>query len=192
MGIPVVIADYPCYDIYPNGSVFSHKSNRFLKPIVHANGYAFVELFNEFGSKIKSIHRLVAEAFLPNPNNYPCVNHKDENPLNNNADNLEWCTHKYNSNYGTCKKRRVNNTDYTKPIYKELAHTNSMRMRKAVVQCDLNGTELNVFESATEAFRVTGIRHITEVCKGSKVRKTAGGYIWKYFEKGCDDLSVSL
>lgn len=47
------------------------------------------------------IHRLVAQAFIPNPDNLPCVNHKDENPNNNNVDNLEWCTQKYNCNYGT-------------------------------------------------------------------------------------------
>ena len=51
------------------------------------------------------VHRLVAEAFILNPNNLPCVNHKDENPENNYIDNLEWCTYKYNTNYGTCLKR---------------------------------------------------------------------------------------
>lgn len=47
------------------------------------------------------VYRLVAQAFIPNPNNYPCINHKDENPTNNSIENLEWCTHKYNMNYGT-------------------------------------------------------------------------------------------
>ena len=61
---------------------------------------------NGVGHK-KTIHRLVAEAFIPNPNNYPCINHKDENKENNNANNLEWCTYKYNSNYGTCRERTL-------------------------------------------------------------------------------------
>lgn len=52
------------------------------------------------------VHRLVAEAFIPNPNNYPCINHKDENPMNNCVDNLEWCTYQYNNNYGTCRERQ--------------------------------------------------------------------------------------
>jgi hypothetical protein len=51
------------------------------------------------------VHKLVAKAFIPNPNSYTEVNHKDENPLNNNVDNLEWCTHHYNMTYGTCQER---------------------------------------------------------------------------------------
>ena len=52
------------------------------------------------------VHRVVADAFIPNPNNYPCINHKDENPANNKVENLEWCTYKYNNNYGTFAERR--------------------------------------------------------------------------------------
>ena len=55
--------------------------------------------------KTKYIHRLIAEAFIPNPNNLPVVNHKDENKLNSSIDNLEWCTYEYNRNYGTCIER---------------------------------------------------------------------------------------
>ena len=54
------------------------------------------------------IHRLVAQAFIPNPNNYPIVNHIDKNPLNNCVDNLEWCSVYYNNNYGTRKERAIN------------------------------------------------------------------------------------
>jgi hypothetical protein len=56
-------------------------------------------------AKRESVHRLVALTFIENPNNYPCVNHKDETRTNNNVENLEWCSHKYNSNYGTCQEK---------------------------------------------------------------------------------------
>ena len=69
-----------------------------LKPNVY--GYFRISLCKNSKIKTFQVHRLVAEAFIPNPNNLPCVNHKDENKGNNRVDNLEWCTHRYNNNYG--------------------------------------------------------------------------------------------
>ena len=73
-------------------------------------GYASVRLRRESDGQQKSyrIHRLVAEAFIPNPNNLPMVNHKDENRQNNDVKNLEWCTNRYNLNYGTARERQAN------------------------------------------------------------------------------------
>ena len=71
-----------------------------------AKGYKRVTLSKDGIEKQYSVHRLVAEAFIDNPENLPCVNHKDENPRNNIWTNLEWCTHKYNINYGTCQQRK--------------------------------------------------------------------------------------
>ena len=68
-------------------------------------GYLRITLNKNGKYKTFAVHRLVAEAFIPNPNNLPCVNHKDENQFNNDFRNLEWCTYKYNSNYGTIKQR---------------------------------------------------------------------------------------
>ena len=77
------------------------EKEKILKPYKDGGNYYFVIGLHKDGKrKYKAIHRLVAETFIPNPNNYPVVNHKDENKLNNRIDNLEWCTHKYNSNYG--------------------------------------------------------------------------------------------
>ena len=78
---------------------------RTLSSAPHNSGYIQVGL-SKIGIKInKYIHRLVAEAFVPNPNNYLEVNHLDEDKTNNNAENLEWCTRKYNVNYGTAIER---------------------------------------------------------------------------------------
>ena len=83
------------------------KTTRILKPGNNCTGrgYLFIFLFKNKQKKRFYVHRLVAQAFIPNPNNLPMINHKDENPLNNNLNNLEWCDYKYNGNYGTVKER---------------------------------------------------------------------------------------
>lgn len=96
--------------------------NRFLKGrILRLNddgkGYLRVQLSSNGKAKMYSVHRMVAVAFLPNPDNLPEVNHRDENPSNDNVDNLEWCDGKYNVNYGTRNDRirdtRLKNGTYT-------------------------------------------------------------------------------
>lgn len=78
---------------------------RMLVPNVLNNGYLQITLYKDGKHKSFLVHRLVANAFIPNPENLPEVNHKDENKTNCNIDNLEWCTRKYNLNYGTRNKR---------------------------------------------------------------------------------------
>lgn len=180
------------YCISNHGRVYSHLSKRVLKNSKTNNGYLTVELFDDnHKSKRHLVHRLVGETFLDNPNKYPCINHKDENRSNNFVDNLEWCTHKYNSNYGTCIEKRVANTDYSKPFYKEHALENSMKRRVKVSQYSVDGELLNVYESGADASRETGISHshILECCAGKRC-KTVGGFVWKYTERS-DDLLVS-
>ena len=92
----VNIENHPSYFISNFGRVFSKKSNKVMKNrVVSKNGYQQITLDN---SQLL-VHRLVAQAFIPNPNNLPCVNHKDENKKNNDVRNLEWCTYKYNNEY---------------------------------------------------------------------------------------------
>ena len=131
---------------------------KLMKPMDNGWGYLFVELRKNGEGKVKTIHRLVAEAFIPNPDNLPCINHKDENKTNNRVDNLEFCTYEYNTNYGTSNERRA----------KKLA--------KPVI-CIETGI---FFSSAMEAERQTEISNgnIKSCCKGK--RKTASGYHWKY------------
>ena len=105
-------------------------------------GYMFVNLCKDGEKRTNLIHRIVALAFLPNPNNYPCINHKDENRANNNVDNLEWCTYKHNNDYGT---RRAKVLEYWKP-----------KMRR-VAQWDMQGNLIKVFPSVNQAARDTGM-----------------------------------
>lgn len=110
------------------------------------------------------VHRLVAEAFIPNPNNLPCVNHKDENKHNNCADNLEWCTQKYNLNYGEGYK----------------IHTHLMRTRhgKAVDQYDKNGKFITTYDCANDVEPEYSVSHVISCCK--KKRKSHKNFIWVY------------
>lgn len=125
---------------------------------------------------------------IPNPNNYEQVNHIDENPSNNSVGNLEWCTAKYNMNYGNGAKTRHLKIDYTKPIYKENAIKNGKLASVSVIQIDLSGNILNKFDSIRDAEKYLGVKksHICHCCKGH--RKTANGFIWRY-ERG-NDLSL--
>ena len=101
------------YQISNTGKVKSYRKSKkykcpdnfILKNTLANNGYVQVTLYSETKRVKKLVHRLVAEAFVPNPNSYSSVNHIDENVLNNSAENLEWCTVQYNNSYGTARTR---------------------------------------------------------------------------------------
>lgn len=150
------------YAITEHGEVWSYKRKKFLSPGVQPNGYLRVVLLKGHNRKNYSIHRLVAEAFIPNPNDWPIVNHKDENKANNDISNLEWCTYSFNNSYGQSHIARV--------------QMHAKAISKAVYCIELERT----FESAKEASKILGITHsnIVHCLKGR--HKTAGGYHWKY------------
>ena len=93
------IKNYEDYLVNENGDIFSKKSNKLLKPRESKNGYLYVILYTNGKPKTLKIHRLVAMTFLNNSNNLPQVNHIDGNKLNNNVDNLEWCTATQNNKH---------------------------------------------------------------------------------------------
>ena len=97
------------YEVSNLGRVKSLKCGRerILKPQMKKKGYLQVGLRKEGKYKMFKVHRLVAQAFIPNPEGLPQINHKDENPSNNRVENLEWCDSKYNNNYGTHNERIV-------------------------------------------------------------------------------------
>lgn len=143
------------YAITSCGKVWSYRSKKFLKPKYEKNGYLRVGLYKDGEKKMYYIHRLVAEAYIPNLDNLPQVNHKDENKANNCLQNLEWCNSKYNINYGT-------RTEKTK---------------KPILQYDLEGNFIREYASATDVgkeFR----KGINNCLKGRT--KTSYNYIWKY------------
>lgn len=94
------------YEVSNTGNVKSLIKNNIIKSFINKKGYRLVSLSKNGIIKKFSVHRLAAQAFIPNPDNLPMVNHKDEDKTNNSVDNLEWCDAKYNNNYGTANIRR--------------------------------------------------------------------------------------
>lgn len=150
------------YQVSNLGRIKNNK-DEILKPAIK-RGYNQVTLCKNGERKYIGVHRLVAESFIPNPNNLPQVNHKDENKLNNTVQNLEFCDCSYNINYGTRNKK----------ISKKLC--------KLIEQYDLDNNFIKLWYGAKEIKRKLKIDNslIGKCCKGK--RKTAGGFVWKYKE----------
>jgi len=143
-------------------------------------GYLNVNLRNGYEKRFY-IHRLVAEAFIPNPENLPCINHRDEDKENNSIDNLEWCSHKYNNSHGTRIDRICANDEY-KNSRDRSTRKAADKCFKPVLQFDKSGNFICKYESGVAAATETGISTalISQCCLG-KI-KTAKGYIWKHAE----------
>lgn len=140
-----------------------------LKADKTIHGYLQVSLSKPgLSRKRYKVHRLVAMAFIPNPQNLSQVNHKDEDKTNNRFDNLEWCDGFYNQRYGTCSER------------KHIKLTNHPLKSIKVEQLTKDGEHIDYYPSAREAARQTGISqgNISCVCCGR--HSLAGGYKWKY------------
>lgn len=146
------------YAVTSCGKVWSYGRKKYLSPHIVNSGYEQVILSKNGKTKPYRVHQLVAMTYIPNPENKPCVNHLDENKLNNALNNLEWVTHKENINHGTCIERIV------------------AKLEKPVLCVELN----KVFSSVHQAGREmrANYRHISECARGK--RKKSGGYHWRY------------
>lgn len=137
-----------------------------------------VLLVNRGEKKNRLVSRLVAIAFIPNPNNLPQVNHKDENPTNNRAENLEWCDCLYNVRYGTGIARGIETRN----------RNNSKGAEKPVAQISQEGELLNKYRSAHEAAGQIGgqFTHICKCCRGEL--RTHKGFKWAYINREDADM----
>lgn len=143
------------------------KAPRIMQQTKNRKGYYKCHLLG----KLVSVHRIVAEAFLSNPDTKPQVNHKDGNKTNNRIDNLEWVTNGENQIHANANGLNES---------RKQAH--KKKVCKRVLQFDLSMKCLGSYESATQAARITGIGQsaISSCCRNLYGFKTAGGYIWKY------------
>ena len=157
------------YRVYRTRALGRKRGGRMLKPCYTSRGYLQVNLHKNGKRKTRTVHRLVAETFLPNPNGLPQVNHRDEDKDNNNVENLEWCTSKYNNSYGT----RIE------------------RLSKKVRAVNIKTGEVVKFNSIKEAGRKGyNTSAISKACRGTyKARtgklvggdgRTYRGYKWAY------------
>ena len=160
-----VIGYEKLYMVSDDGIVFrvTEKGLKAMKPAEDKDGYFRLTLCKNNKKSTVSIHRLVAEAFIPNPENHPSVNHKDENKQNNSVDNLEWCSVGYNNNYNGLAKRKG--------------------IKRQVPIMAVGKGKILYFESITEASKSLNLSHgnISSCLTGR--RKTAGGMTFCY-QKG--------
>lgn len=193
------IEGYPYYQVSNTGKIKSLKrkvtsghgyrfvEEKLLKQCKDSDGYLIVLLHNKGNHHTKTVHRLVAQAFIPNPDNLPQINHKDEDKTNNfvyiNEDgtvnleksNLEWCTAKYNNSYGT-RTERIFTPTRNEKVSKAL--TNYPTFSKGIVAYK-DGVEVMRFPSQAEARRMGFSQgNISACCRGE--RKYHKGLMWKY------------
>ena len=158
-----IISNFPNYLISKDGQCYSTKTNRIRKIEINESGYCRIKLMNgtsKEGDKFY-VHQLVAQAYIPNPNNYDQVNHKDFDKHNNNVDNLEWCNLPMNMQH---------NADNKPETSRKVIQFDPLDINKII------GT----FDSIKEASIVTKINNTSIIHCCSEKYKTAGGYKWKY------------
>lgn len=157
-----IIEGYTNYEVSNLGNIRNIKKNKTMT-IYYRKGYCLVKLSENNVSKEHKVHRLVAKAFIDNPNKYLCINHKDENKSNNRVDNLEWCNHTYNNNFGTRGQRQA------------------IKIKKKVKQYDMHGNLIREFSSIKEASELLNIPacDISNCLHGRQKSAPKNLYVWK-------------
>lgn len=168
------VVGYDGYFVSNTGLIksFKRKKPHILKIQKNRFGYLYVNLKKNGKEKFLRVHRLVAQAFIDNPLNLPFVNHKDECKTNNTVENLEWCTQRYNVNYGNAQKKRL-----------EISRYKGEKRFRQVCQIK-DGVVIATYESEHEAARKTGCLQssISSVVNHKRLKST-GGYEWKFAEE---------
>ena len=147
----------------PRNTKNQYKNGIIKQNVIRGKGYYYINLYNK-GTKLFTVHKLVAETFIPNPSNLPCINHIDGNKLNNKINNLEWCSYSDNEMHA----------------YK---HNLKTPLFKKVNQYDLDGNFIKTWNSIEEANNFYKTTHISECCNDKSNRKIAKGYLWRYADK---------
>lgn len=163
----VTIKDFPNYEINRLGIIKNKKTNKPVKVFVN-NQYYRVNLRNNGKVKLIYLHRILASAFIPNPNNLPEINHIDGDKLNYSLDNLEWCDSQQNKQHA-----RENGLQISK-------RSKESKLSKKVGQYDLTNKLIKIWDCVMDIERTLGIKSgaISNCCLGKS--KTSAKYIWRY------------
>ena len=161
----IIWKDIPCfqgkYQANTNGEIRNKKNNNIIKQYINNKGYYTVTLYRNHKSSRYNVHTLIAKTFIKNNDNLPLINHMDGNKLNNNINNLEWCTSRHNI---------------------EHAYNNGLKKGcwKRVYQYDKSGKLIAIYDSQTLASMITKIKRsdISRSCNSDN--STAGGYFWRW------------
>ena len=170
-----VIEDFDLYEISNTGKIRNQKG-KILKPTDNGKGYLKFTLKQDGRIKKKYIHRLVAAAFIPNPENKPFVNHIDNNPANNHVENLEWCTHQENMNWMNKQNRAKRTPEWLENLHKAQEETyvgvigENIKTGEKIYFSKLNDVKKAGFQPSCVCY----------CCKGNRGITQHKGYRWKY------------
>lgn len=154
-----ILEEFPNYKLFEDGTLINISTGKIKEPCKTDTGYMVYNLWKENKSKMRKQHILLAKYFIPNPNNYNCINHINGNKTDNTLNNLEWTTRSKNN-------KHAYDTGLKKPNYKK------------VNQYDLNMNFIRQFNSIKEANEFVGGGRVCECCK--KTHLTCKGYYWRY------------